>query len=399
MRRRTHVACALLVASALGGCTIGEGSDGDGDGKLSVYMSVPTRGPVGVHGRAISEGGALALRELGPVGGRGPSLHVRDDTRGGRWSPAAVGETARRATSDSAAIAYIGELESGATRVSLPITNEARLVQVSPASTALDLVTPGPGSDEVPELVQPSGERTFGRVIPDDEAQAGAGAAWARQMGARAALVISDGSDFGDSVADEFEEEAGALGIGLEAGDEPARPSGARAQVSAARPDLVYYAGASDRALPVLQRAAAAAPGAMIMGTDALLLDRSFLRRARPFESALRLTASAQDPSQLPHPLGQRFVRRYRERYRREPDPYAAYGYEAIALVLDLIDRAGGEAGDRTAIVDELFATSDRNSVLGTYSVDEVGDTTLDRIAGYRIRDARPVFDAALRVP
>jgi branched-chain amino acid transport system substrate-binding protein len=363
-----------------------------------VYVSVPTRGPVGVHGRAIREGAELALR----LSGRGappPSLHVRDDTRGGRWSPAAVADAARRATSHSAAIAYIGEFESGATRVSLPITNEARMVQVSPASTALDLVSPAPGSDEVPELVQPSGERTFGRVIPDDEAQAGAGAAWARKLGARGALVIRDGSEFGDRAAAEFEEEAVALGIGVEARSAREERSEGRARIAAARPDLVYYAGTTDRALPVLRSVAAAAPRATIMGTDALLLDRSFLRRAKPFESRLRLTASAQDPAQLPRPRGQRFVRRYEERFRREPDPYAAYGYEAMALVLDLIDRAGDEAEDRAAIVDELFATSERDSVLGTYSIDEVGNTTLDRIAGYRVRAGRPVFDAALRAP
>src|ERR671910_3307620 len=195
------------------------------------------------------------------------------------------------------------------------------------------------------------------------------------------------------------EEDAVALGIGVEARRGREERSDARARVSAARPDLVYYAGTTDRALPVLRSVAAAAPGATIMSTDALLLDRSFLRRAKPFESTLRLTASAQDPAQLPRARGQMFVRRYRERYRREPDPYAAYGYEAMALVLDLIDRAGDEAGDRTAIVDELFATSERDSVLGTYTIDDVGNTTLDRIAGYRVRDGRPVFDAALRPP
>jgi hypothetical protein len=37
--------------------------------------------------------------------------------------------------------------------------------------------------------------------------------------------------------------------------------------------------------------------------------------------------------------------------------------------------------------------------VLGTYSIDEVGDTTLGRLAGYRLVDGRPRFDTALRVP
>jgi branched-chain amino acid transport system substrate-binding protein len=307
-----------------------------------------------------------------------------------------VAGNARQATSDSGAIAYVGEFESGATRVSLPVTNEARMVQVSAASTALDLVSPLPGSDEVPDLVQPSGERSFGRVIPDDEAQAGAGALWAKRLGARRIATVTDGSEFGEVVGDEFAEEAEGLGISLEATGR-ATERGLRS-VSTTRPDLVYYGGTAEQALPFLLRVAREAPSAMIMGTDALLLDASFLRRARPFEPRLRLTASAQDPSQLPRPEGQRFARRYREQYGREPHPYAAYGYEAAAVLIDSIERAGGSV-DRTTVIEAFLDTIDRRSVLGTYSIDEVGNTTLDRLAGYRISDGRPVFDEPLRAP
>ena len=105
---------------------------------------------------------------------------------GARWSPAAAAANARRATEDSTAIAYLGDFDSGATRVSLPITNEARMLQVSPASAAIDLVQPFLGAgDQVPEEVQPTGERTFGRVIPSDEVQAEAAAGWAKRLGAR----------------------------------------------------------------------------------------------------------------------------------------------------------------------------------------------------------------------
>ena len=91
-------------------------------------------------------------------------------------------------------------------------------------------------------------------------------------------------------------------------------------------------------------------------------------------------------------------MRRYRDEYGRPPDPYAAYGYEAMAVVIDSIERAG-EPVDRSAAIDAFFDTVDRRSVLGTYSIDEVGNTTLDRMAGYRVRAGRPVFDAALRAP
>jgi branched-chain amino acid transport system substrate-binding protein len=392
--RALGTACVLLAVATVGGCATDDGGGaGEGD-RLTVYVSVPLQGPSGAFGGAIRDGARLALEDAGGKAGDVEiDLVFLDDTQGGRWRPGVVGENARAASSDSTAIAYIGELESGATRTSLPITNEARMLQVSPASTAVDLVSPFPGSDDVPDQVQPSGERSFGRVIPDDEAQAAAGAEWAGRLGVRTALVVSDGSEFGDTVAEEFAEEAEVLGVSVDrAGGEAAALRGARAN-----PDLIYYGGVGGAAMPFLDRAVRSSD-AMIMGTDALLLDPSFLRLARPFEPRLRLTASAQGPSQLPPPEGPEFVSGYRHQFGHGADPYTAYGYEAIAVVLDSIERAG-DTVDRTAVIDAFLDTTDRSSVLGTYSIDEVGDTTLDRLAGYRVRDGRPVFDSALRVP
>ncbi|HSJ17750.1 MAG TPA: branched-chain amino acid ABC transporter substrate-binding protein [Solirubrobacterales bacterium] len=392
-RPRLGLACAVAIAGTLAGCSTGESGGGTSD--RAVYISVPLEGAAGTYGRAIQQGAELARRREAARGDRprGLRLEVRDDTRDGRWSPVAAADNARAATSDSAAVAYLGEFESGATSSSLPITNEARMLQVSPASTALDLVGPFPGSDEVPELVQPTGERTFGRVIPDDEAQAAAGAAWARRLGARSALVVSDGSGFGDAVSDEFAEEAEALGIAVERAGRRVEA----ARVARSNPDLVYFGGIADAALPLLERVAGL-PDALLMGTDALLLDHRFLRRAQPHESRLRLTASAQDPTQLPPPHGPRFVRRFRATYGHGPDPYAAYGYEAMAVTLDSIERASDPV-DRATILDAFFDTRNRDSVLGTYSIDELGNTTLNRLAGYRVRDGRPVFDAGLGAP
>ena len=70
-----------------------------------------------------------------------------------------------------------------------------------------------------------------------------------------------------------------------------------------------------------------------------------------------------------------------------------------MAVVLDSIRRAGDQGDSRDGVVDAFFDTRDRASVLGTYSIDEVGDTTLGRLAGYRLVGGRPRFDTALRVP
>jgi branched-chain amino acid transport system substrate-binding protein len=241
----------------------------------------------------------------------------------------------------------------------LPITNEGRLLQVSPASSAVDLVAPFPGSDDVPD-VQASGDRTFGRVIPSDYAQGRAAAVWAEELGWSAVTIQSDRSAFGDSLADGFRAEAESIGLDAAGGGGPA-----------------YLAGEP----PVA--------GRETMGSDVFL-------GARTMPGLI--TSAALDPSQLP-PAGQDFLDRFRAEYGRAPGRYAAYGYEAMAVVLDAIERAGDGGTDREAVIDAFLDTSDRESVLGTYSIDGVGDTTLNRLTGYRVEGDRAEPLSGLSVP
>jgi branched-chain amino acid transport system substrate-binding protein len=70
-----------------------------------------------------------------------------------------------------------------------------------------------------------------------------------------------------------------------------------------------------------------------------------------------------------------------------------------MAVVLDAIERAGDGGTDREAVIDAFLDTSDRESVLGTYSIDEVGDTTLNRLTGYRVEGDRAEPLSGLSVP
>ena len=68
-----------------------------------------------------------------------------------------------------------------------------------------------------------------------------------------------------------------------------------------------------------------------------------------------------------------------------------------MSLLLDAIRRAGPDGGDRAAVVDQLLATKDRESVLGTYSIDENGDITLTPYGVYKIKDDQLVFDRTVQ--
>jgi branched-chain amino acid transport system substrate-binding protein len=372
---KSWVAAFALLATALIAAFAGCASGGPGiqeGSRVDVYVSMPLHGPEAADGRDVVDGAHLALaRADSKVGELAVRAIYLDDTSGKGWSGAVAAANARKAAQDSAAIAYIGDFDSGATRFSLPVTNEAHLLQVSPAASAVDLVQPYLGAgDQVPEEVQPTGDRTFGHVIPSDEAQAQAGANWAKRLGMHRVGIVSGCGAFSDTMQAAFRQAAGALTITHRADD------------------LLYYAGTTECEPASLFQTF---PGP-IMASDALLVPGAL--RQQP-QSLRYLTSAAEDPSQLP-PEGQRFLREFRDRYHREPGRYAAYGYEAMAVVLDSIRRAGDSGDDRDSVVDAFFDTTDRRSVLGTYSIDEVGNTTLDRLAGYRVVNGKPRFETAL---
>ena len=365
MPKRFWASAALVAAAAI--CVAGCGGGGsDGDATVTVYVSLPQRGPSGADGRDAADGARLALADAGgEAGGIAVEARFLDAAAGNRWSPVRAAANARAATEDSTAIAYLGDFESGATRASLPVTNSARMLQVSPASAAGDLVAPVPGSDEVPDS-QPSGDRTFGRVIPSDRAQALAGAGWVDDMKIPRVAVESDATAYGKAMVSGFQD-------------------GLRRATVEPGADVLYYGG-----LPQNQ------PLADARGLDRLIVTDAELAPGVSEPDGTLATSAALDPSQLP-PAGQEFADAFEAEFGRAPGRYAAYGHEAMAVILDAIDRASDPA-DRDAVVDALFGIDEPDSVLGSYSIDEVGETTLDRMTGYELGagGAKPV--AELRV-
>jgi branched-chain amino acid transport system substrate-binding protein len=353
---------AALAAGLTAGCS-GGGAQVTDEATLSIYVSLPLRGPSGPDGRDAADGARLALADAGDsAGGIAVRARFLDDTEGSardaHWTPAQAGANARMASQDSTTIAYLGEFESGATRASVPVTNAARVLQVSPASAAGDLVAPVLGSDQLPET-QPSGSRSFGRVIPSDRAQALAGADWVDKMGIARAATQSDGTAYGDAMASGFED-------GVQ-----------RASIVRSAVQFLYYGGGPD-----LQPASLSQSVRRLMVTDAELAPGVFEPRGT------LATSAALDPTQLPA-SGQDFVDAFVVEYGRAPGRFAAYGYEAMAVILDSIDRASDPA-DRPAVIDAFFATTDRDSIIGTYSIDDVGETTLDRMTGYELGAGKP---------
>jgi branched-chain amino acid transport system substrate-binding protein len=367
-------------------------------------------GGIRLEAQAALNGARMALADhMGRIGRYAIELHVLDDStvKAGTWDPGQTDANARLAAADKTTIGYIGDLTSGASAVSIPLLNRVGIAQVSPASTAVGLTFNGPGADPgEPEKYYPTRLRTFARVVPNDQIQASAQIQLQQQHGCDHTYVIDDGEVDGVDAAMTFLAAAKSAGLSV-VGSQSFPPNqtdytGFAASVAATHPDCILISALSGAdVVRMIRQVAAALPHARIFGT-AGLADDSFTDPALggipvSLDPSVLITIPMLDPGSYP-PQGRAFLARYARLYG-PPNPDAIFGYEAMSLMLDAISRAthgGRETARRSRVVAALFSTRDRPSVLGTYSIDSNGDTSLDQYGVWRVVGGRLVFDHAI---
>jgi hypothetical protein len=100
---------------------------------------------------------------------------------------------------------YLGTYNSGAAKLSMPITNEAGIAQISPANSYAGLTRACETCAEgEPDIYRPSGELNYFRVAATDDVQGPAAASWAVCLGAKKVFIIDDAQAYGAGIANEF---------------------------------------------------------------------------------------------------------------------------------------------------------------------------------------------------
>jgi branched-chain amino acid transport system substrate-binding protein len=142
---------------------------------------------------------------------------------------------------------------------------------------------------------------------------------------------------------------------------------------------------------------AAAAPGLALFGPGAVAPDPAVPALPAAVLRRMRVTSPLL-PLRLLPPAARQFDARFRKTFGRPPAPEALQAYEATRAVLDSIRAAGIKGNDRQAVTDAFMAIRNRRSVLGTYTIDRYGDTTLSTFAGDRVTRSGLVLDKVLKV-
>jgi branched-chain amino acid transport system substrate-binding protein len=413
---RRSILVALTLALALAGC--GDDSDGGGGAAgdqgsadpLTIYSSLPLQGAARAQNEALVQGAKLALEHAGGKAGDFPIKYVSlDDStaQAGGWEPNTVSANARKAVGDDSTIGYIGEFNSGATAVSLPILNEAGVPMLSPGNTAVGLTSDDPGATPgEPDKYYPTGKRNYVRVLPKDTYQGAALVALAKEKNCTSAYILNDQEVFGAGLAKNIELAAEKAGLEIK-GNEGIDKTAANyrslaSKIKATGAQCFIYSGiTANNAVQIFKDMAAALPDAPLFGPEGVGESGFFDPEdgGLPADVAKRvlITIPGVAPEEYP-PAGKEFLKAYEAKFgEKNPDRYAVYGYESMSLLLDAIERAGEAGNDREAVVKQLFATKDRDGVFGKYSIDPNGDITLTAYGAYRIENGELVYDHSVQ--
>jgi len=400
----------LVPALAVGVAACGDDEKSDSGGgtassgatNLTIYSSLPLQGTSRGQSEAVINGEKLALEEVGSKVGDFTIKYVSlDDSTAQNPGTADEGKTAqnaRQAIRDKSTIFYLGEFNSGGTKVSLPILNKAGIPQISPSNTYIGLTTDEPGSEPgEPGKYYPTGNRTYARVVPRDKIQGTALVTVMKEDGCKTVTLWNDKSTYGAGLARNIKQsaETADLTIENEEGTDKNSPN-YRSIASKIKSDCFVWAGVTgENGVQVYKDVASAAPDAKLYGPDGVT-EEAFSNPTKggvPASVGARTKTTVATLGAEDLPGSAPILEKYKAKYKTQTvDPYAIYGYETMALALDVIKRAGDKGNDRAEVVKTLLATKDRESVLGTYSIDPNGDTTLTDYGLYTIEDGVPTY-------
>ena len=393
---------AACGSSNNGTSTSGGGSTGSNN--LSIYSSLPLQGDSRPQSESVVNGEKLALQEHGGKVGNYTIKYVSlDDSTAatGKWEPGATSSDARKAAQDKSTIVYLGEFNSGASAISIPILNEAGILQISPSNTYVGL-TRSEGADKgEPDKYYPSGKRTYGRVVPADHIQAAAQVAYQKDQGCKKTYILNDKEVYGKGIADAVQNDGKAQGLVIAGNDgidtKAANFRSLAQKIKSKGADCMFFGGITDNnAVQVWKDVAAANPNIKLFGPDGVAESAFTTKLPTALQSRTFITNPTLDPKLYP-PAAQDFFKTYKQKYGKAPEPYAIYGYEAMQVALLAIQNAGDKGNDRQSVIDQFFKIKDRDSVLGKYSIDANGDTTLSDYGGDKVKGGQLVFDKVIK--
>ena len=373
---------------------------GSGSPDFIIPSDLPLQGAIRGQTVQISRAMLWALAQAGyKAGPYKIGYQSCDDStaQAGAWDSGKCATNARLYASNKSVIGVLGTFNSGCAKIEVPIMNRANpgpLGMVSPANTNPGLTKKwDPGE---PQKYYPTGVRNYARVVATDDFQGPADAMWTKSLGYKKVFVLNDKQTYGFGVATTYQNAAKKLGLtvtGFQGWDAKQSSYEALANsIKASGAQVVFLGGIiCNNGAKLMQDIKAVAPNIKLQMPDGFSDPASNGTVA----NGAYISVAGQPPKSLTG-QGAVFVKSFGKQIGTLPNPYSAYGAQAMDVMLKAIAAGGGQ---RAATTKALFGLTITNGILGTFTINSSGDTSLLPITIYKQAGKQLVPVKTLIVP
>ncbi|GJD32472.1 Leu/Ile/Val-binding protein [Methylobacterium adhaesivum] len=326
--------------------------------EIKIGVVVPVTGPNAAFGAQIKTGAQQAIADINKAGGvNGEKLVM---TVGDDASDPKQGVSVANKFASEGVKAVVGAFNSG---VSIPVSDvlqEAGIVEISPASTAIKYTERGNWNTF----------RTCGR---DDQQGGVAGAYLADKFKGKKIAFVHDKTPYGRGLADETLKALKAKGgtstifEGINPGEKDF--SSLVSKLKQAGVDVVYFGGVYTEAGLLIRQMRDQGLNAPLMGGDGIA-DREFAQVAGPGSDGTLMTFS---PDARKNPKSKATVDAFKA-INFDPEGYTLYSYAAVQILKQAMEAAKSSDGQKVAAV--LHQGKPFDTVIGDISYDKKGDIT-----------------------
>lgn len=322
---------------------------------------LPLTGDRGAYGVAMRDGITLAIDEINVGGGvNGSRIQlIIEDTKS---TPRDCVSAFEKLASQDKVRVLLGPMSSSEVLSVAPLAEQRHILLFTPSASS--------------PAISDAGDYIF-RNVPSDVFEGSAMAeVAASQLKLKTIDILYINTDYGIGVVQTFRAAYEKLGGNVLAAE--AYPDGTRdfrthlQKIKEANPEALYIVGYKEMGTAVAQAKQLALPQRLL--STAIFEDPEILKAAGDAAEGLVFTSITFDPAN-PDPRAVAFTKNYRERFKREPDGYAASAYDAACILAEAARSAGSLEPDR--MKDALYHMQDFKGLLGNVKFDAKGDAIL----------------------
>lgn len=357
MSKKTWIIITIVLIVILGvGYWFFKRQSQTSSNEIKIGAVLPLTGSAAQWGGPARDGALLAIEEInaqGGIKGKKISLVVEDDKCD---QTTGVSAAQKLLTSDKP-VAIMGAVCSSVTLAIAPLAERNKEILISPASTNPDITN--------------AGDYIF-RVIPTDALRGKVFAEYINSLGHKNVSILYINNDGGVGNKDAFSkyfQELGGRISSIESYPQDARDMRTQlTKIKQQKPDALVIVSYPDDTPIVMRQAQELALGIPLFFQTEALDDPAVIQKAgNAAEGATYIL-----PAKPEGDIATNFATKYKEKYNRDPETFAAESYDTIKLLASIMSNLPEISGD--GIKTGLYNTKNYEGASGIITFDQNGD-------------------------